>query len=72
MSRAVKVDDSVYIELDSMRLKGETFSQVIAGLLSTRVSIFELINTLEGQVQYHAWREKRLKELEAAVAGRDS
>jgi predicted CopG family antitoxin len=72
MSKQIRVDDKVYEELDNLRQKHETFSQVIASLISTRVTIFEFINNLEGMVKYNEWRANRLQALEKAIAERDS
>ena len=43
MSRAIKVEDQVYSELDMIRSKGETFSQVVGRLLEARVKMFEIL-----------------------------
>lgn len=64
MSRAIKVDEKVYGQLDQLRGKGETFSQVIEIILIARLSLFNMLTVLEGQLKYHEWKEKRLKELE--------
>lgn len=63
MSKAIKVDDQVYQELDQLRVKGETFSQVIAVLLQTRLSILEVMNVLEGTLKFRRWQEERLEEI---------
>jgi predicted CopG family antitoxin len=72
MSRAIKVEDQVYEDLDQLRSKGETFSQVIEGFLKTRQSLYHFLDVLEGQTKYHEHKEKRLRELEAANRERDS
>ncbi|GAI55328.1 unnamed protein product, partial [marine sediment metagenome] len=41
MSKAIKVEDQVYLELDMIREKGETFSQIIERLLEARLKMFE-------------------------------
>lgn len=64
MSKAIKVEDRVYEELDSIRGKGETFSQQIEALLLSRGKIFELIMVLEGGLKYREWQAERLQELQ--------
>lgn len=63
MSKVIKVEDHVYNELDVLRGKGETFSQVIDSQLKARVHIFNLITVLEGHLKYREWQEQRLREL---------
>ncbi|MBA7580034.1 hypothetical protein ES708_21920 [subsurface metagenome] len=60
MSRAIKVEDQVYTELDNIRTKGQTFSQVIEGLLACRLKLFETLNMIEGQLRYQEWKQKEL------------
>ncbi|MBA7545292.1 hypothetical protein ES705_37658 [subsurface metagenome] len=60
MSRAIKVEDQVYDELDSIRTKGQTFSQVIEELLACRLKLFETLNMIEGQLRYQEWKQKEL------------
>lgn len=64
MSRAIKVEDQVYTELDMIRGKGETFSQVIETLLSGRKSMFEFLNMLEGQLNFQEWKRKEFERLQ--------
>jgi len=64
MSRAIKVEDQVYQELDLIREKGETFSQVVATLLSSRKAVFEFLNVLEGQLNFREWQRKELERLQ--------
>ena len=51
MSRAIKVEEPVYNDLDNLRAKGETFSQVIEGLLDGRLKVFQLLNVLSLQAK---------------------
>jgi len=60
MSKGIKVEDQVYEDLDALRGKGVTFSQVIQELLNNRESIFSMLNTLEGQVKFNEWKANRL------------
>lgn len=60
MSRAIKVGDQVYTELDLIREKGETFSQVVERLLKARLSMFEALNMIETDLRYEVWKQKQL------------
>jgi len=72
MSRAIKVEDQVYTELDLIRGKGETFSQIIERLLEARLKMFETLNMVEGVLKYQEWKQKKLleaiREQQAAAA----
>ena len=70
MSKAIKVDDQVYKDLDQLRSKGETFGQVIEGLIKTRTDIFGVINVLEGSVKYDDWKREQLQTLQESQLGR--
>ena len=61
MSKAIKVEDQVYDELDQLRGKGETFSQVIERLLVARLKIFELIYRVEELLKYEKWKQDQLQ-----------
>lgn len=58
MSRAIKVEDKVYTELDMIRDKGETFSQIIERLLQARLKMFEALNMIEGVLQYEKFKQE--------------
>lgn len=60
MSKAIKVEDQVYLELDLIRDKGETFSQVVERLLQARVKMFEMLSMVEGVLRYQEWKQKQL------------
>ncbi len=62
MSRAIKVEDQVYQELDMIRDKGETFSQVVERLLEARLKMFEMLSMVEGVLRYQEWKQKQLLE----------
>ncbi|MCK4721781.1 MAG: hypothetical protein KAT75_00685 [Dehalococcoidia bacterium] len=64
MSRAIKVDDKVYDQLDVLKGKGETFSQVIEIILVARGMIFNMLGALETHLQYREWQQQRLQDLE--------
>ena len=64
MSKVIKVDDHVYEGLDQLRVKGETFGEIIAMLINARVRVLELWSVLEGQLKYQEYREQKLKDLE--------
>ena len=63
MSKAIKVEDQVYRELDRLKAKGQTFSQVIEDILEARLKIFELLNVVEGQLKYQDWKQKQIHEV---------
>lgn len=63
MSRAIKVEDQVYLELDMIRGKSETFSQVVARLLEARLTMFEFLNMVEGVLKYEQWKQEKLLEV---------
>ncbi len=73
MSRAIKVEDQVYTELDQIREKGETFSQVVERLLEARLKMFETLSMVEGVLRYQEWKQKQLlkaiREQQALKAG---
>lgn len=76
MSRVIKVEDHVYQELDMIRDKGETFSQIIERLLEARLKMFEVLNMIEGVLRYEKWKQEKLlkairKEQEAASSSRE-
>ena len=66
MSKQIRVDDPVYQKLDELRLKGETFSDVVSRLISSREPLCRLIDILEGIICFREWqREKREREAAA-------
>lgn len=60
MSRAIKVEDQVYMDLDMIRGKGETYSQVVERLLEARLKMFELLNMIEGVLKYQEWKQTQV------------
>ena len=70
MSKVIKVDDQVYEGLDKLRVKGETFGEIIAMLLYARVSVLELWSVLEGQLKFHEFKEQKIKDLEKKLEGK--
>lgn len=71
MSKTIKLEDQVYNQLDDLRGKGDTFSDVVQQLLRTREEIFDMIETLERNTDYVGYKQRQLQDLQAAVAGRD-
>ena len=69
MSKAIKVEDQVYQELDKIRGKGETFSQVVATLISGRDSVFEFLNLLESTYNFREWQRQELERLQKKERG---
>ena len=70
MSKAIKVEDQVYQELDMIRGKGATFSDVVEGLLKLRIQVMELMNVLEGQLRYSGRQREQPDPLIKARADR--
>ena len=70
MSKVIKVDDQVYEDLDKLRVKGETFGEIIAMLLNARLRVLELWSILEGQLKFHEYKEQKLKALEKKLEER--
>lgn len=68
-SKAIKVDEQVKGQLDQLRGKGETYSEVIAGLLSARLKVLEFISILEGQLKFHEWQKQKLDAILAQQGG---
>ena len=69
MSKAIKVEDQVYQGLDKIRGKGETFSQVVATLISGRDSVFEFLNLLESTYNFREWQRQELERLQKKERG---
>lgn len=46
MSKAIKVTDEVYIALDAIRVKGETFSDAVEKAVKVYVTIKDVSDTL--------------------------
>ena len=61
MSKAIKVEAQVYLELDVIRSKGETYSQVIERLLVARLKMFELISRIEDLLKYQEWKQQQIQ-----------
>ncbi len=59
MSKPIKVSDQVYQELDMVKEKGETFSQVVERLLEARAKMFEMLSMVEGVLRYQEWKQKQ-------------
>lgn len=59
MSKAIKVDDTLYNQLDRLKTGRQTFSDVINELLKARLTIFEALSALEGQLKFREWQQKR-------------
>ena len=66
MSKLIRVSDEVHRDLDEVRGKGETFSQVIDRLIDIRRMIVGIEPILRGQRAFNEWKEQRDKEKAAA------
>lgn len=61
MSRAIKVNDKVYEQLDWLRGKRGTFSRVVEQILEERVYMSMLLSQVEGSLKYWEHQMKQLK-----------
>jgi len=61
MSKAIKLDDQVYEDLDALRGKGETFGQVVEGLMGTRARLCQFLDAVEGSIKFREWQIDRLR-----------
>lgn len=61
-TRTVKLEESVFNELERIREKSETKSDVVARLLGARSRIWDLVNVLEGQLKFNQERARQLEE----------
>ncbi|MBA7572674.1 hypothetical protein ES708_14458 [subsurface metagenome] len=64
MSKVIKVEDKIYAQLDQLRVKGQTFSDVCEDLLKGRLLILEAMNALEGPIKFREWQRERLYEIQ--------
>ena len=64
MSKAIKVEDQVYQELDKIRGKGETFSQVVETLLNGRQAALVFLDVLESTYNFREWQRQELERLQ--------
>jgi len=62
LSKPIKVEDQVYKDLDRLRSKGDTFGNVIRVLLDSRLSMLNLMMTLEGALKFQDWKRDKLNE----------
>jgi len=53
MTKAIKVDDEVYNEIESLRLKSETKGNVVRRLLK----VFNTVKSIESLLEPHGWRK---------------
>lgn len=52
MTKPIKVDDDVYDEIESLRLKSETKGNVVRRLLK----VFNAVKSIENLLEPHGWR----------------
>ncbi|MBA7563510.1 hypothetical protein ES708_05169 [subsurface metagenome] len=65
MSKLVRVDGEVYDELETIRDKRETFSQVIARLVDIRRMVLGIEPILRGHIAFEEFKKQRDQEKEA-------
>jgi len=56
MTHSIKLDDQTYLDLDRVRVKGETFSQVVERMLKIRYQIAMLTGIVEGSQAFWEWQ----------------
>ncbi len=66
MSKPMKITDKTYEDLDRLRLKGETYSEVIDRLLNIRTRVMGMLTELEFLLDYDAWKRDELLKISAA------
>jgi len=69
MSKVIKVDETIYNELEKLKIGRQTFSDVIKGLLNSRLKILEMMNVLEGQIGFRDWQRHELEQLQKKEEG---
>ena len=69
-SKVIKVEDHIYKGLDQLRVGRQTFSDVIAELLKSRLLILNAMNALEGQLKFREWQKGELDAMAQARAER--
>lgn len=62
MSKTIRVEDDVYLELEKLRDWKETFSQVIAKLTMTRGELCKLFDIIEGAIRFREWQREKLEQ----------
>ena len=62
MSKSIKVSELVYCELEQIRQKRETFSDVVKRLLDARPQVLEASDILRGVASFGRWEQDREKE----------
>lgn len=66
MSKVIKVEDTVYNQLDNLRVGRQTFSDVIDEMLTARLRMLEAINVLEGSLRFREWQRQQLDPMSQA------
>ena len=69
MSKAIKVEDQVYADLDKLRGERGTFSQAIGQLLKDRAAVFTHLIDLEDKLKFQEWKSDQLREIRAGQEG---
>lgn len=59
MSKTIRVEDNVYLELEKLRDWKETFSQVIGKLTLTREELCKLLDVIEGAIKFREWQREK-------------
>lgn len=58
MNKSIKVQEQVYHQLEDLRGKRETFSEVVERLLKARPRIIEAYDLIAGAASYRPWKRE--------------
>lgn len=64
MSKTIRVEDDVYLELEKLRDWKETFSTVIRNLVFNRGALCRLLDQIEGSLRFREWQREQLEKKE--------
>lgn len=62
MSKTIRVEENVYLELERLRDWKETFSQVIGKLTMTREELCKLLDVIEGAIKFREWQREQVEQ----------
>jgi len=61
VSKLIRVEGETYDRLEAMKRRGETFDHVIRDMLDSRLSVFQLVDVLEGKARYADWKAEQIR-----------
>jgi len=59
MKHSIKLDDQVYLDLERIREKRETFSEAVERLLRVRYELALIASLVEGSKNYRDWKKEQ-------------